>query len=285
MIGNCALYDIETDLKLSHIIPKFAFDYLKKTGGKYLRTFENPDQRVQDGPKEYLLSERAEQDFSKRERWFSNHVFLPYLKEGKTSFYYDENFGYFTVSVLWRVLLDQTNHHSVKAEPRLDFLNDVKEEWKLFLRDSKFPYNFNDLNIFLTDRVSSHNTNGINVDLYMSRTIDATIIHNEDYSTVAVYVKFLRFMIWSVVKGNPNDCEDIKIKFTSGNLKTPQNLRDDFFGGFLLNRIQEIDNKPKANKIQQQKIMNEVIKGEQDFWLTDAGKAMVSDYKNSKASH
>ena len=36
MKGKCALYDIETELKLSHIIPKFAFDYLKRTGGKYL---------------------------------------------------------------------------------------------------------------------------------------------------------------------------------------------------------------------------------------------------------
>jgi len=86
MIGKCALYDNETELKLSHIIPKFAFDYMKKTGGKYLRTYENPDVRVQDGPKEYLLGEQAEQEFSKRERWFANNIFFPYMKDNKQEF-------------------------------------------------------------------------------------------------------------------------------------------------------------------------------------------------------
>jgi hypothetical protein len=96
-----------------------------------------------------------------------------------------KNFAYFMISVLWRVLIDQTNHKDVKAEKRLDFLEDVKSEWKHFLADSIYPQNFDDLNIFLTDRITSHNTNGINVDLYMSRIIDATIIHNENYTTVA----------------------------------------------------------------------------------------------------
>lgn len=285
MKGKCALYDTETELKLSHIIPKFAFDYLKRTGGRYLRTYENPDQRVQDGPKQYLLSEKAEQEFSKRERWFSNNVFLPYLKECKAEFDYDENFAYFMISVLWRVLINQTNHEDVKAEKRLDFLEDVKSEWKLFLADSIYPVNFNDLNIFLTDRIVSHNTNRINVDLYMSRIIDATIVHNETFSTVAVYVKFLRFMIWSVVKGNPNDCEDVKIKFIHGKLKTPQRLRDTFFGGFIMNRIQEIDNRPKASEKQQEIISKELSKNEEEFWNSDAGKALINDYEKSKASH
>lgn len=285
MKGKCALYDIETELKLSHIIPKFAFDYLKRTGGKYLRTYENPDRRVQDGPKQYLLCEKAEQEFSKRERWFSNNVFLPYLKENKQEFDYDENFAYFMISVLWRVLIDQTNQEDVKAEKRLDFLEDVKSEWKLFLADSIYPVNFNDLNIFLTDRIVSHNTNGINVDLYMSRIIDATIVHNENFTTVAVYVKFLRFMIWSVVKGNPTDCEDVKIKFIPGKLKTPQRLTDTFFGGFIMNRIQEIDNRPKANEKQQEIIAKELSKNEEEFWKSDAGKALINDYEKSKASH
>lgn len=283
MKGKCALYDIESELKLSHIIPKFAFDYLKRTGGKYLRTYENPDQRVQDGPKQYLLCEKAEQEFGKRERWFSHNIFLPYLKDSKMEFDYDENFAYFMISILWRVLVDQTKYEGVKAEKRLDFLEDVKSEWKSFLADSIYPQNFNDLNILLTDRITYHNTNGINVDLYMSRIIDATIVHNEKYTTVAVYVKFLRFIIWSVVKGNPNDCEDVKIKFTPNKLKTPQKLRDNFFGGFIMNRIQEIDNKPKTSEKEQEIIVKEVLKNEEEFWNSDVGKSLINDYEKSKA--
>lgn len=281
MRGKCALYNKETELKLSHIIPKFAFDYMKKTGGKYLRNYENPDIRIQDGPKEYLLGEQAEQEFSKRERWFANNIFFPYLKDNKQEFDYDENFSYFIISVLWRVLINQQKDKSVKNEKRLNFLNDVQLEWKKFLSEYKYPNNFNDLNIFLTDRITSHTTNGINVDLYMSRVIDATIIHNQDFTTVAVYIKFLRFMIWSVVKGNPNDCEDIKIKFINGKLKTPQKIKDDFFGSFIYHRIGVIDNRPKANESQQDKILKELEKNEIDFWNSDAGKSIINDMKNN----
>lgn len=285
MNGKCALYKNQTDLKLSHIIPKFAFDYLKLTGGKYLRTYENPNKRVQDGPKEYLLSEEAEKEFSKRERWFANNIFFPYLKENKTEFTYNENFAYFTLSVFWRVLLDQLNQPSVKDDPRLYFLKDVAEEWRLFLSEYKYPHNYDDLNIFLTDRITSHNTNGLNVDLFFSRIIDSTIVTDEDGETVIVYFKFLRFIFWSVVKGKLNKDQNIKIQFNSGNLKVPQEIRDDFFGGFIKNRIEEIDNRPKANEIQQNKILKEIEKNEEEFWSSDAGKAMINDYVNkTKAS-
>ena len=285
MIGKCALYDIETELMQSHIIPKFAFDFLKKTGGKYLRAYEKPNQRIQDGPKKYLLSTKAELEFSKRERWFANNIFIPYMKLGVTKFEYKEDFAYFIISLLWRVLLVQLKHPNVIPDKRLDFLTDVESEWKNFLSKGVYPWLHNDLNVFLTDRISSHNTNGINNDLYFSRMIDATIITNEKGTKVAVYAKFLRFIFWSVVKGDPNDCKDTKINFIKGTLTTPQLVRDDFFGGFLRNRVEEIDNMPEPSEIQKIKIQEETFKKENDFWNTDAGKAMINDYElRSKAS-
>lgn len=279
MVGQCALYDVEAELRLSHIIPKFAFDYMKSTGGKFLRGHDNPNQRVQDGPKIYLLSDTAELEFSKRERWFVNNIFYPYLKNDKKSFDYDEQFAYFTVSLLWRVLVDQFKDPEIHDDERFKFLGEVKEEWKMFLSKGIFPINYNDLNIFLTDRVSSHTTNGINVDLYLSRYIDATIVSNDKGTKVAIYAKFLRFIFWSVVKGEPNDCKDIKINFAKGTLTTPQRVKDDFFGSFLNNRIQEIDKLPKPSEKQQEIIMKEVSKNEYSFWDSDAGKSMINDFK------
>lgn len=285
MRGKCELYEIESDLKESHLIPKFAFDYMKKTGGKYLRTYDNPNKRKQDGPKYYLLGDKAEQEFGKRERWFANNIFFPYLRDNKTLFEYDESLSYFSISILWRILTDQLKHPSIYQNKKLEFLKDVKKEWRNFLAEYTFPQNYNDLNILLTDRIKSHTTNGINVDLYMSRTVDATIVVNSDYSKVAIYVKFLRFIIWSVVKGNPNDCEDLKIDFIKGRLSVPQIMKDDFFGGFLHHRINEIDNKPKPNKEQQDKITSEILKNEKGFWNSDAGKSMINDINNlNKAS-
>lgn len=284
MRGICKLYDFETDLKKSHIIPKFAFDYVKKTGGKFLRNYDNPDKRVQDGITKFLLSEKAEQEFSKRERWFTNNIFYPYLKDNKQAFDYDESFAYFVVSLLWRVVIDNFDHPSSKNE-NLFFLNDVAHEWKEFLANSKYPMNYNNINVLLTDRISSQTIYSESSDLYISRMIDATIVTNKDHSYVAVYAKFLRFMFWSIVKGNPSKGKNIQIDFAPNKLILPQSLEDEFFGGFIYNRIKEIDNSPKASEAQQQKIINEILKNEEDFWESDAGKSIMNDhYLKDKAS-
>ena len=281
MEGKCKLYGIETDLKNSHIVPKFAFDYMKKTGGKFLRGIENPDVRIQDGIKRYLLGEKAEQEFSKRERWFANNIFFPYQNNSKNEFEYDENFAYFIVSVLWRVILDQLEHPTSNIK-ELNFLNEVAEEWREFLAESKYPRNFNDLNVLLTDRLTSHTTDTQNADLYMSRYIDATIIINDDYSTVGVYVKFLRFMFWSILKGKPTEGQNIKVQFNPSNISQPQIVKDDYFGNFIYSRIKEIDNGPSVSDAQQKKIADEILKNENEFWTTDAGKSMLNDYKLRK---
>ena len=278
MKGKCKLYGTETELRKSHIIPKFAFDYMKKTGGPYLRSFENPNKRIQDGIKKYLLGERAEQEFSKRERWFTNNIFFPYLTQNQQKMDYDENFAYFIISVLWRVILDILDN-PLSDPKKLDFLYQVVDEWKEFLAESIYPRNYNDLNIMLTDRLTSHTTNSRNADLYLSRYIDATIIINDDYSTVGVYVKFMRFMFWSILKGKPTEGKNIKVQFTPSVLTLPQVVQDDYFGGFILRRIKEIDNGPVVSKAQHRKIVEEIMKNENSFWNSDAGKSMLNDYR------
>ncbi|MFM2016752.1 MAG: hypothetical protein RL007_408 [Bacteroidota bacterium] len=278
MKGNCALLGIESDLRQSHIIPKFAFDYFKETGGKYFRSFEKPNLRLQDGPKPYLLSHQAEQEFSKREGWFASNIFYPYLGKDKTSFNYDENLAYFTISILWRVLYEQMTHKDISSVKEFEFLKEVEIEWRNFLRSSVYPRTYNDLNLFFTDRLSYHNTDSIDVDLYMSRIIDATIIANEQKDTIAIYVKFLRFIFWSVVKGVPNSSSDVKISFTPNTIKVPQFLKDDFIGNFLMNRIKVVDNRQRPSPKQQEIIIQELERNENSFWESDAGQSMLNDF-------
>ena len=107
MRGECKLYGTETELRASHIIPKFVIDYFKATGSRYLRRFNVPNQRLQDGIKRNYLCHEAEQLFGVKEKWFSEHIFKPFMENGKSSFQYDENLYYFLISVLWRCLLHQ----------------------------------------------------------------------------------------------------------------------------------------------------------------------------------
>lgn len=65
MNGVCLLCKRERELQLSHIIPNFVYNWLKDTSPSFIRSSQNPNQRIQDGPKYYLLCAECEGLFSK----------------------------------------------------------------------------------------------------------------------------------------------------------------------------------------------------------------------------
>lgn len=277
MKGRCKLYETEGEILKSHIFPKFVIEYMRNTGSKYLRNFSQPNRRIQDGPKKYLLSPKAEQEFSLREKWFAENIFYPYLQEKRMQFEYNENLYYFSISFLWRVLLIHIDDKNIRKLPFFSTLREAEKEWKLFLREYKFP-KYNRFYIFFTDRIKSHNLNIEGVDFYMTRAMDATIVSNSDGSFVAVYAKFLRFIFWGIVKdGDENKISDLKIDPIKGKIKVPQRLEDETISGFFVNRIVEIENLPKPSINQQSKIEDEILRDKNKFINSDAGQSIIND--------
>ncbi|MGL5261076.1 MAG: hypothetical protein ACRC9P_01690, partial [Bacteroides sp.] len=278
--GRCKLYETDGEILKSHIFPKFIIEYMRNTGSKYLRNFSQPNRRLQDGPKGYLLSPRAEQEFSVREKWFAENIFLPYLQEKRPKPEYDENLFYFSVSLLWRVLLIQMEDGNIHKLPFFSLLKEAEREWKFFLREYKFPRKHNRFYLFFTDRIKSHNLNIEGVDFYMTRALDATIVSNKDGSFVAVYAKFLRFVFWAILKGGDEDkISDLRIDPIKGEFKIPQRLEDETICGFFVNRIMEIENLPKPSISQQSKIEDEILKDKNRFINSDAGQSIMNDNK------
>lgn len=277
MKGKCKLYDIETDLRESHIFPKFVIDYTKKTGSKYLRNFVQPNRRHQDGPKLCLFSHKAEQEFGKREKWFAENIFIPYLEQKKSQFEYNENLYYFAISLLWRSLIMNIDEPLIINEPyRIELLK-AQEEWKSFLKEYKFPIEYRNCYIFLTDRIDSTNTNLKGADFYLTRTLDATIISNPKNTYIAVYLKFSRFIFWSVIRGeNESNLLPHKIDPLSGKIIFPQTLDEDLYD-FLINRITQIEGLPKASKNQQEQILKDIHKDMDGFLKSDLGQSIIND--------
>lgn len=141
--GICALTLEECDLKKSHIYPKFIFNYLKQKGGSRFRCVSNPAKVLQDGLKIPLLGEHAEQEFSKREKWFAENLFVPFCN-GQLNNYklvYKDELYYFCVSLLWRALyLVKDNIIGEKLKLKC---NQAFEEWRIFLNGGNLPSIFN----------------------------------------------------------------------------------------------------------------------------------------------
>lgn len=101
---KCALCGEETELELSHIVPKMVIRTLKKTALGNIRSAENPNVPIQDSEKHYMLCGNCEDLFSEKETYFANHLFHAYLKKEKSKFDYDSRLFYFLTSVSWRSL-------------------------------------------------------------------------------------------------------------------------------------------------------------------------------------
>ena len=141
--GTCALTLEECDLKESHIYPKFIFDYLLQKGGKRFRCLGNPTKVLQDGVKRHLLGGNAEQEFSKREKWFAEKLFIPFCngQMNNSKLIYHDELYYFCVSLLWRVLYWVKD--SIRGERLISKCNQAFEEWRIFLNGGNLPPNFN----------------------------------------------------------------------------------------------------------------------------------------------
>lgn len=282
MKGICALYEIEDDLKESHIFPKFIVNHTKKTGSKYFRRLVEPDKRIQDAVKLHLLSEKAEQEFSKREKWFAENIFVPYLA-GKTNLPYNENLYYFAVSFLWRILvLELKRDENLKTKWYYQIILDAEKEWRDFLKNGNKIENFDLICIQLTDRVTENNSGIKGVDFYLTRAMDATIVDNQTQTCLMIYGKFNRFIFWGVLKkyGDEDKLQDSIINQEKGVISIPQGMEYFPIASFLFNRMKEIENLPRPNQDQQDKILNEIMKDPKNFWNSDVGKSLYNDNFN-----
>jgi len=278
MKGICKLYQSQCDLRNSHVYPSFVVDYLKNTGSKYLRNATTPNLRQQDGIKRFWLSHEAEEDFSRREKWFAENVFLKYLVDKQNKFEYDENLYYFSLSFLSRILLLEIDHPSIKRLSFFPLLLDVAEEWRLFLKDKTLPLKYKNINILFTHDIVHHSAGLTGVDYYFTRMLDGCVIANRDCTYIAIYGKFLKFMFWCVIRNDKSiDDKYLRINPDKGVINTQQTFHDSEMASFFINRMQSLEALAKPSEKQQEKIMQEMLKDKNGFYNSDAGRAIIND--------
>jgi hypothetical protein len=102
---NCQLCRKTRPLRMSHIVPSFVFDWVKRTAPGAIRLARSPNRRVQDGAKLQLLCDDCEQRFGIWEKEFAENIFAPLHSNPQDSLLEYQDWGLkFAVSVSWRVL-------------------------------------------------------------------------------------------------------------------------------------------------------------------------------------
>jgi hypothetical protein len=190
----CELHKENSELRESHIIPKFVYKWMKKTGTSRLRQIKNINIPLQDGIKKYMLCQDCENLFSESEKWFSENAFYPYLKDNSYNLPNNENLKYFITSVLWRVLKyfkDNGNNYNFKSD-----LDKAENIWKKYLLNNNLISEYNNMHLILIDNSYFIDKE---TDLYFSRAVDIDIAENDEICFI--YAKFSKFILIGEIIG------------------------------------------------------------------------------------
>lgn len=233
----CGLCHERKPLVQSHVIPKFVIRYLKATGSGFFRRPVKPNLKHQDIPTTQLLCQECEQRFSRREAYFRDTIFDPYMKRKCAHFDYDGNLHYFLVSILWRVLVSDMAKY-VKEYPHVaGVLSKAEEDWRRYLLGEErqtAPH----IHLFLTDVLENLVVPVRGYNMYMARALDGTVAAGA--RSCLVYAKFVRFCVFAWLSGyDPSLWVNTRVVDGNGELKTPQEIRDVRISDFLLSRIRD----------------------------------------------
>ncbi|MBI5020364.1 MAG: hypothetical protein HZB59_02915 [Ignavibacteriales bacterium] len=222
MNGKCLLCSKNRTLILSHIIAKFVFAYLKESAPSAIRTVSVPNQRVQDGIKDYLLCGECEQLFGTWEKAFSECIFLPlHDPSPMTSPIRYESWAIkFAVSVSWRVL-----HHYLETasseftEKQMEYTRRAFTAWRSFLLEKqKHPGEF-EQHLLLLDTVENHTASDTSpfLNRYFLRTIHMDLLTTD--TSIMIYTKMCRIIIFGFIRqNNSNRWKGTKLHINHGTI-------------------------------------------------------------------
>ena len=234
----CALCGASSDLRASHVIPKFVYRWFRETSAtNYFRSSESPNIRAQDGWKPRMLCRDCEEVFSSWEKRFSEICFVPLNNGDKREIRYGPWMLKFATSVSWRVLSVHKASGNLSRFPKhvVSAVDGTLDEWSRFLLGSQPHPGRHEQHMMVVDLIhSAHGTNlPRNINRYLTRTISCDVDYSEDMAIT--YAKMGRFILFGFIQmTHPRRWKGTKLnagrgRFGQRDIELPLELRDYIF--------------------------------------------------------
>lgn len=221
MLGECAFCKSNAELRDSHVLPAFAFRWVRsRSPNGHLRNTASPNRRVQDGLKLPWLCGKCEGDFSKHETAFATKVFHPW-HEGNQKIPYQDWLLKFCVSVSWRVLkyARGRNPEAEYTAEQSRLMDEAEQRWRNFLNDEvPHPGQF-EQHLVIFDLVESTSVENLpsNFNRFMTGAVTLDIVGSE--KSLMTFAKLGRFLIFGIVQKGPNRWDGSKVHVKDGRLE------------------------------------------------------------------
>lgn len=287
--GECALCKKESELKLSHIIPKFVYRALKKDSftGR-LRLSTEPNRAIQDGEKMYLLCGECEKNFNEFETIFSNKVYIPFKSDGfNNTLKYDGDWlCRFITSVSWRTLFldikgfeEEQNPNERIDEKRLQLLKNSEEIMRKYLLKERMNIDYIKNHIFFFDTVKE--SDGLpNPHTTIQGSVFGFSVGYDEENTFYVISNLSGIIIVTILKGHSQELwRNTFVKNEPGKIKVPQNVKSPVMSE--IPRIQKkLENyKRDLSENQRKQIQDKITKDIDGFKSSGSYRRIMLDAK------
>lgn len=275
--AKCAFCQAGGRLQVSHIIPRFVVNWLKKSSATgFLRGAKNPNLRLQDTMKMPLLCSDCEERFSKFEKYFAEQIFFPYQNRGTQKFSYDESLLKFILSISWRILYYDQQILSENAPDLVPYAKCALKTWKDYLLESRQDEGNYEHHMFFLDFVKESTVEiPAKFQWYTLRAIDGCLALSEEI--VFAYTKFPGIILVSAI--HPPKLEgwiDTRIKRSGGEIAPPQKIAYPGFYDFLIDRVNRIFDSGMS-KIQKNKIAETIRNNPERFLFSKSFEVTMAE--------
>ncbi len=277
----CLLCELDSELQLSHVLPAFAYRWLKESSGSgHIRNSIEPNRRVQDGLKFHWLCKECEQLFSRSEGAFANELFHPYIIESGKTFQYSNWLMQFCTSVSWRVLRyykdkKHPNYSSPDIEARF---NEAEITWREYLLGKRpHPGSF-EQHLLPLDKISDTSINlAPNINRYLMRAIQLDLLTSSN--SIYTYAKLGRFIVIGFVHvPNRKQWKGTKVHAKSGIIGPRNYVLPRSFGNYLNDKANGLHQSyTNISETQQNKIDSAFRANIDEYSKSDAFDAMNAD--------
>ena len=279
--GVCILCGQEADLQLSHILPAFAFRWMRESSGNgHIRLGMEPNQRVQDGPKRHWMCSPCEGRLNWSETLFSKNLFHPYLAGSGKHFPYSRWLVQFCTSLSWRVLRFYRDEIGLKDwdQEALAHVDRAEKIWReLLLEERSHPGSYQQ-HLLPLDRIESATGQmAPNINRYLMRAVDMDICRGG--KNIFTYSKLGRFIVLGFVhEPNLGHWRGTRVHANEGIIEPKKYVLPKPFGEYLnykARRMAEL--LESVSDKQQSKIDTAFHKGIDRFIGSDSYQAMHAD--------
>jgi hypothetical protein len=220
-VETCPLCSSPGPLVESHIVPRFVFEWFRKTSPTgHVRFGFAPNVRIQDTIKQPLLCESCEQRIALWEKFTAERLFHPYHNGTRGVVKHGPWLAKFCASVCWRVLYFNRGlglkHFS---ERQLLLVDKALDVWADFMFDRRPHPDKNELHLLPVGILESANDPELpkNFNRYLARAIDMDVVCSNQIAFA--YVKMCQLIVIGFIENPyPREWQGTRVAIKQGTI-------------------------------------------------------------------